>query len=55
MMRSAILDRAAQVLESRCAMLQDAYWAPSVRELYEKIMTLSRAEQEIMVEAKDHA
>lgn len=52
-----VLDRSReeQVLESRCAMLQDAYWAPSVRELYEKIMTLSRAEQEIMVEAKDHA
>lgn len=52
-----VLDRSReeQVLESRCAMLQDAYWAPSVRELYEKIMTLSRAEQENMVEAKDHA
>ena len=52
-----VLDRSReeQVLQSRCALLQDPYWAPSVRELYEKIMALSRAEQERMVEAKEHA
>ncbi|MBR3765009.1 MAG: chorismate mutase [Clostridia bacterium] len=52
-----VLDRSReeQVLASRCAMLQDAHWAPSVRELFVKIMALSRAEQERLLEAKDHA
>lgn len=42
-----VLDRSReeQVLESRCAMLQDASLAPSVRCLFEQIMKLSREEQ----------
>lgn len=47
--------REEQVLESRCALLQDAYWAPALRELYEQIMALSRAEQQKMVEEHGHA
>ncbi len=52
-----VLDRSReeQVLESRCALLQDAYWAPALRELYEQIMALSRAEQQKMVEEHGHA
>ena len=52
-----VLDRSReeQVLESRCAMLEDAYWADSVRALYECIMALSRAEQQKLVEEADHA
>ena len=52
-----VLDRSreGQVLESRCALLQDAYWAPALRELYEQIMALSRAEQQKMVEEHGHA
>ena len=43
-----VLDRSREekVLESRAAMLQDPYWADSVRALYESLMALSRAEQE---------
>ncbi|MBQ8200721.1 MAG: chorismate mutase [Clostridia bacterium] len=43
-----VLDRSReeQVLSSRCGMLQDGYWADSVRALFEGIMALSRAEQE---------
>ncbi|MDD6049756.1 MAG: chorismate mutase [Clostridiales bacterium] len=43
-----VLDRSREekVLESRAAMLQDAYWASSVRVLFEQVMALSRAEQE---------
>ena len=43
-----VLDRSREeaVLDSRAGMLQDAYFAPSVRELYECIMALSRAEQQ---------
>ena len=53
----AVLDRSReeQVLQSRCGMLADPYWAPALRELYEQIMALSRAEQQKMVEANDHA
>ena len=53
----AILDRSReeQVLDSRCAMLEDAYWAPALREMFEQLMALSRAEQQKMVEANDHA
>lgn len=52
-----VLDRSReeQVLESRCELLQDAYWAPALRELYEQIMALSRAEQQKMVEEHGHA
>ena len=52
-----VLDRSReeQVLQSRCAMLKDAYWAPSVRALYESVMALSRAEQQKLVEEADHA
>ena len=52
-----VLDRSReeQVLDSRCAMLVDPYWAPSVRALYEQIMALSRAEQQKLVEEADHA
>ena len=52
-----VLDRSReeQVLQSRCGMLADPYWAPAVRELYEQIMALSRAEQQKMVEAKGNA
>ncbi|MBQ2952927.1 MAG: chorismate mutase [Clostridia bacterium] len=52
-----VLDRSReeQVLESRCAMLADGYWAPAVRELYEQIMALSRLEQQKMVEEAEHA
>jgi len=43
-----VLDRSReeQVLDSRCAMLSDPYWQPSVRRLYETVMAISRAEQE---------
>ena len=46
-----VLDRSREekVLESREKMLSDPYWAASVRELYEGIMALSRAEQEKML------
>ena len=52
-----VLDRSReeQVLASRCAMLQDPYWAPAVRELFEGVMALSRAEQQKMVEGQSHA
>ena len=52
-----VLDRSReeQVLESRCELLQDACWAPALRELYEQIMALSRAEQRKMVEEHGHA
>ena len=48
-----VLDRSReeQVLDSRAAMLQDPYWADSVRQLYEGIMALSRAEQEKLLKA----
>lgn len=53
-----VLDRSREeaVLASRAAMLEDARWAESVRNLYEEIMRLSRAEQErILKEAENHA
>ena len=52
-----VLDRSreAQVLESRCAMLQDPHWEDSVRTLYETIMALSRAEQERLMKEARHA
>lgn len=53
-----VLDRSREeaVLASRAAMLEDAHWAESVRNLYEEIMRLSRAEQErILKEAENHA
>ncbi|MBQ7849216.1 MAG: chorismate mutase [Clostridia bacterium] len=52
-----VLDRSreVQVLESRCAMLQDPHWAPSVRALYEQIMALSRQEQQRLIEEANHA
>lgn len=47
-----VLDRSReeQVLASRAAMTGDAYWAQSVRALYEGIMALSRAEQEKLLQ-----
>ena len=50
-----VLDRSreAQVLDSRAAMLEDPYWAASVRRLYEEIMAISRAEQEKLVHAQE--
>ena len=52
-----VLDRSReeQVLASRCGMLEDPCWAPAVRELYEQIMALSRAEQQKLLEEADHA
>lgn len=53
-----VLDRSreAQVLDSRAAMLSDPYWAGAVRTLYETVMALSRAEQDVMLkEAQRHA
>lgn len=52
-----VLDRSReeQVLESRCAMLTDPYWGPSVRALYEQIMALSRQEQQRLIEEAHHA
>lgn len=48
-----VLDRSREekVLTSRAAMLSDAYWADSVRALFEGIMALSRAEQEKLLNA----
>lgn len=48
-----VLDRSREekVLQSRAAMLKDAYWAESVRQLFEGIMALSRAEQEKLLKA----
>ena len=48
-----VLDRSREekVLESRAAMLDDPYWAESVRSLFEGIMALSRAEQQKLREA----
>ena len=48
-----VLDRSREekVLQSRAAMLEDPYWASSVRSLYEAIMGLSRAEQEKLLKA----
>lgn len=52
-----VLDRSReeQVLESRCAMLTDPHWGPSVRALYEQIMALSRQEQQRLIEEANHA
>lgn len=53
-----VLDRTREeaVLASRVGMLEDPHWADSLRELYEKIMELSRREQERMLkEAQPHA
>ena len=52
-----VLDRAREerVLESRAAMLNDPYWADSVRALYGEIMALSRAEQEKLLRAAGEA
>ena len=52
-----VLDRSReeQVLDSRCAMLADPHWEPSVRALFEKIMALSRAEQEKLLQASGEA
>ena len=41
--------REKQVLATRAAMLTDAHWEAAVRALYERIMSLSRAEQESML------
>ena len=48
-----VLDRSREekVLDSRAAMLDDAYWAGSVRSLFEGMMALSRAEQQKLLEA----
>lgn len=48
-----VLDRSREeiVLASRVSMLQDGYWAPGVRKLFEEIMALSRAEQEKLLQA----
>ena len=48
-----VLDRSReeQVLASREAMLNDPYWAESVRALYEAVMAISRAEQEKLLKA----
>lgn len=47
-----VLDRSreAQVLDSRASMLADPYWEGSVRALYEAIMAISRAEQQILLD-----
>lgn len=53
-----VLDRTREevVLASRVGMLEDPHWVDSLRELYEKIMELSRREQERMLkEAQPHA
>ena len=52
-----VLDRSREeiVLQSRCSMLQDGHWAPAIRELYETIMALSRAEQLRMMEEQSNA
>lgn len=52
-----VLDRSREekVLQSRAAMLDDPYWAGSVRQLYEGIMALSRAEQEKLLRAADES
>ena len=52
-----VLDRSREekVLESRAAMLDDPYWADSVRVLFESIMALSRAEQEKLLQASGEA
>ncbi len=49
-----VLDRSREdkVLESRAAMLQDPYWADSVRTLFEGVMALSRAEQEKLLKTE---
>ena len=48
-----VLDRSREeaVLASREGMLSDPAWAQSVRQLFEEIMALSRAEQERMLAA----
>lgn len=47
-----VLDRSReeQVLSSRAAMLTDPYWESSVRALYEGIMAISRAEQQVLLD-----
>lgn len=52
-----VLDRSReeQVLRSRAAMLDDPYWASSVRQLYEAVMAISRDEQEVLVRAAEEA
>ena len=52
-----VLDRSREekVLQSRAAMLDDPYWADSVRALFEGIMALSRAEQEKLLQASGEA
>lgn len=52
-----VLDRSREekVLESRAAMLDNPYWADSVRTLFEGVMALSRAEQEKLLQASGEA
>ncbi len=47
-----VLDRSreAQVLSSRCALLEDPHWTDATRALFEEIMALSRAEQQACIE-----
>ncbi len=47
-----VLDRSREerVLNSRAAMLEDPYWAPGVRRLYECVMAISRAEQQVLLD-----
>ena len=48
-----VLDAAREeaVLASRAGMLEDPYWAQSVRTLFGAVMAISRAEQEKMLHA----
>ena len=49
-----VLDRSReeQVLQSRAALTEDPAWGPSVRQLYEAIMTLSRDAQTRLMEQR---
>ena len=50
-----VLDRGReeQVLSSRCGFLQDAHYAPALREMYEELMALSRREQKELLKEED--
>ncbi|MBQ4579939.1 MAG: chorismate mutase [Clostridia bacterium] len=49
-----VLDRSReeQVLQSRAALTEDPAWGPSVRQLYEAIMALSRDAQTRLMEQR---
>lgn len=51
-----VLDRSREeaVLDARAALLEDRHFEPALRDLFEKIMALSRQEQEFCLKEANH-